>query len=386
MASSREAAARVELGTTPKGIWGSEDDMEEVASSAGNPSTPSKKEKSGGVKASPTSKYREAWCACCNRDKQMKPNKGYCETCNADIEAMRRDAKASSAKAKKVMSEAEKASKKDKTNSELHDLWSQWKTEAGESTGLPRIGAFNWGRYEERYSAKTGSRNEICKSGVTEKEFCDKMEAKGTTPEWAKAEWKRRRDGTEFKNGVCPDTNLPTVQMFEGPKEIDYTDKSAEKVVLVGTKDVKATSSDLKDQVAAVSQSVSNVQRASSFAAFRSTSPNEGLEAVFAPTASSADSAKFWEESALSMSPKNASATALESKDGQTEDGAVAEGPMSTAADHLDGDLFDMAVQAGKTKLFTTKLINAVSNSIIDTLLCAKAFVDTVPGEDFRVE
>ena len=383
MASSREAAARVELGATQSGIWGSipwEDHEDEIAARS-HPSTPAKKEKAGGVKASPTSKYREAWCACCACNKQMKPNKGYCESCNPDIEAMRRDSKACSAKAKKILSDAEKVSKKDKSNSELHDLWSQWKVEAGESTGLPRIGAFNWGRYEERYSAKTGSRNELCKSQVTEKEFCDRMEAKGTTPEWAKNEWKRRRDGTEFKNGVCPDTNLPTVQMYDGPKEIDYTDKSAEKVVTVGTKDVKATSSELKDQVAAVSQSVSNVQRASSFAAFRSSAPNEGLEAVFAPTASSADSAKFWEESAMSMLAKNAAATALE-----TEDGAVSEVPKSTAADDLDDDFFDMAVQAGKTKLFTTKLMNAVSNSIVDTLLCAKAFVDTVPGEDCRVE
>jgi hypothetical protein len=83
----------------------------------------------------------------------------------------------------------------------------------------------------------------------------------------------------------------------------------------------------------------------------------------------------------MSMFPKNAAATALE-----TEDGAVSEVPKSTAADDLDDDFFDMAVQAGKTKLFTTKLMNAVSNSIVDTLLCAKAFVDTVPGEDCRVE
>jgi hypothetical protein len=156
------AADRVSLKNAQLDMWGCDLPEENVLADAETVSNASSSKKQKGANAkgpAPTAKYREAWCPCCHMERMMKPNKGFCETCNPDIETMRRDAKACSPKAKKMLADAEKASKKEKGCKILHDLWVTWKEEAGEATGMPRIGAFSWGRYEEHFAARTGSRN-----------------------------------------------------------------------------------------------------------------------------------------------------------------------------------------------------------------------------------
>ena len=196
------------------------------------------------------------------------------------LESMRRDAKAAGAKSKQMLCQLEKAAKKDPEDIGLHELWQQWRQSVGPSTGQPRCGVFKWMQYEERWSARQGTRNELGRVLVTQKEFEDKMVAKGQTKEWARAEWQNRRASPEFKNGVCPDTNLPTVQMHEGPREIDFSEKAQEKSVARTTKAASANRQTLMEDIALVSRSVSDVTRATAFAPFKNTAADMGMEAL----------------------------------------------------------------------------------------------------------
>ena len=133
----------------------------------------------------------------------MKPIKAACIDGNPDLEAVRRDAKVQGPKTKTMLAELEKQANVDNESTGLHDLWMAWRTAVGPSIGYPRCGIFKWQQNADNWSAKEGTRSKLGRVLVTQKEFEDKLEAKGQTKEWARAEWLRRRASPEFKNGVC---------------------------------------------------------------------------------------------------------------------------------------------------------------------------------------
>ena len=248
-----------------------------------------KQTKAGGK----SSELRIIWCYLCKCDKQTKPNKAACEDCNPDIEAMRRDAKASGQKAKVMLANIEKEIKKDPTCEDLTELHKAWIASAGRSTGSSRMGFFHWAKYEEAFIARQGTLAQLGRVLVTRKEFITAMQAKGRSEEWANSEWTRRQNNAEFRKGVCPDTGLPTVQMHEGPREIDYTDKAKEQRVIQGTKEAKPETDDVKEQVKLVSRAVTDVARSTSFAAFKGEGDGDGMEALMATGSGSLD---FWKK------------------------------------------------------------------------------------------
>lgn len=75
---------------------------------------------------------------------------------------------------------------------------------------------------------------------VTETEFLARMVGKGRTAAWAQEEWERRRADPHFENGVCEDTNLPTVAVRMNPKREEYTDEGMGETFDVGEKEIKA--------------------------------------------------------------------------------------------------------------------------------------------------
>lgn len=75
---------------------------------------------------------------------------------------------------------------------------------------------------------------------VTETEFLARMVGKGRTAAWAQEEWERRRASPHFENGVCEDTNLPTVAVRMNQKREEYLDEGMDETYQVGEKEVKA--------------------------------------------------------------------------------------------------------------------------------------------------
>ena len=135
-----------------------------------------------------------------------------------------------------MLADMEKRAKKESEYMELYQLHSRWVEVVGASAGTCRLGFFNWARFEQVFTARTGSSNQIGKVLVTRKEFLAKMIEKGKSESWAIDEWNRRQLDPVFKKDVCPDTGLPTTQMHEGPREIDFCDKMFDKRVVMGTK------------------------------------------------------------------------------------------------------------------------------------------------------
>ena len=221
----------------------------------------------GKPKAAPSGQVRVKWCPAHRAaDKIVRPNKGYCEDCNPDIEAMRRDTKAQGKQAKGMLELFEKSAKAidHPQGDELHKLHYAWKTEVGPSTGQPRIGHFKWMQYEEKYAKRQGSRSESSRVSVTQKEFVDKMEAKGTTKVWALAEFMRRRNMPSFAPGTCPDTGFPTVKMSEGGKDIDFQENFQETSASKSTKDTAYKDQAFAEQVAAMSREAGSMDVAAS--------------------------------------------------------------------------------------------------------------------------
>ena len=221
----------------------------------------------GKAKAAPSGHARVKWCpAHRSDDKIVRPNKAYCEDCNPDIEAMRRDAKASGKESKKMLDEHEKHAKAidHPQGEELHKLHFAWKTEVGPSTGMPRIGTFKWMQYQDKYAKRQGSRSEVARVSVTQKEFVDKMEAKGTTKAWGLEEFMRRRNMPSFAPGICPDTGFPTVKMFEGPKDTDFKENFQETSATKSTKDIAYKDQAFAEQVAALSREAGSMDVAAS--------------------------------------------------------------------------------------------------------------------------
>ena len=255
-----------------------------------------------GLKATgKTALGRVVWCFMCQSDKCIKANKAACIDCNPDLESMRRDAKASGPKAKAFLSAAEKQAKKEPEYTGLKDIHTSWQAAAGPSTGSSRMGFFQWAKYEEAYIARQGTLAQLGKVQVTKKEFITAMEAKGRTWEWADAEWTRRTNNPEFKKGTCLDTALPTCQMYEGPREIDYTDKAKEGRVVQATKETKPDSEDVKEQVKLVSRAVTDVTRNTSFTAFTADGEGEGMEALMMRAGPGARG--FWNKMAEAEQP-----------------------------------------------------------------------------------
>jgi len=331
--------------------------------------------RAGDKKTGKTALARLDFCKCCRRDAvPFKPNKANCETCNPDIEAMRRDAASHGASAKKFLANLEKEAKKNTSFEGLHDCWAQWKASAGESTGASRIGFFNWSRYEERYYARQGSRKELGKVQVTEKEFIDKMEAKGRTREWAKAEWTRRRHlPDEFESGVCLDTGLPTCEMHEGPRNVDYQDKGLERAVLQGSKDQKMKKQDVVEMVHELSNTVGDVTRSTQFKCFK----GEGNMSSLLDT--KGDTSGVWDAQLNPVPEEAATSEARASKVPAASSGDAAEG--AGAANDADED-WDFDEQIAKCKIETTDLLTELRTAVDTALLAADAALKSIAGNE----
>mmetsp|Transcript_134530 Transcript_134530/g.429670 ORF Transcript_134530/g.429670 Transcript_134530/m.429670 type:complete len:959 (-) Transcript_134530:267-3143(-) len=214
-------------------------------------------------------------CPMCMTEQLLKAKKRFCQDCNCDVEAMRKDCKVG--KCKEVMGELEK----DDQIEGLRGLHAKWASAAGPRTGTSRLGRFNWAQFKHWYEAKMGKRNACQKVMKTEKEFVRMMEDRGRTKEWAQKEFlSRRNDKTgTWRSDSCPDTKLPRTQLHGEDIEEDFNElASGQRVEEGGGKEKNPTRQRLSDLVGDLGSDIQDVTRETAFNVFSQDEP--GMKAL----------------------------------------------------------------------------------------------------------
>ena len=131
----------------------------------------------------------------------------------------------------------------------LAEFMADWKatTPPSEGPGKKR-GGYKFANFRKRVGKRSGLRRTRRKVMKTKKAFCDKMVARGRPLPWAEKEYNRRMNGeTEWKTGVCRDTQLPTVQCCASSEEEEFSEDYAEDEVEASTKNQAANKRNISE-------------------------------------------------------------------------------------------------------------------------------------------
>ena len=221
-------------------------------------------------------------------------------------------------------------------------------------------------------------------------EFIDALEAKGMSKDWAKKEFSRRWNSTEYPKDMDPDCGLPRVSMGGDTKTVDYLDRQKKSMMQHGSKQIKAPSQDtVKDLLDDLSSAVPETLQQANFGAFQKARP--GFASV-AATSSESERLEWW--TAVKAAPTgqlpSGSASLGDGSASATEDcgGSVAgaRDVASVAAESVNGeddhdrdeDNFDNISHGAKVRLTLQREYGKMKEDIQKEVHRSKGILDTL--------